>query len=140
MDKILTTLKRKELERIIYHLEYDIDSYNELTPDAKKQLDINIGLSAKVLKYLKGIVEQKEREYCFQCSPNGKYTIKGVCEVCKDINKRADKKDCEDITCINCDNTMEGICDTCKEVEQKTCRKCEETHTDGIYHICPDNQ
>lgn len=38
----------------------------------------------------------QNREYCFQCSPDGKYTIDGVCEVCKEINDRSDILTCNE--------------------------------------------
>ena len=86
-----------------YPYEYDMDVFPVVYPYPDKRcqssclkLDVK-GHGYKLTRKIsaeetKGKQKKGEREYCFQCSPDGKYTIDGVCEVCKDINERADNQ------------------------------------------------
>ena len=36
-------------------------------------------------------------------------------DIQKEVKKETGETKCNDITCINCNNTMEGLCDNCKQ-------------------------
>ncbi len=71
-------------------------------------------------KDCKCIQPKTSRAYCFQCSPDGKYTIKGVCEVCEGINKRADETAREEIHSHDWNHISDHVreCTECGEVDR----------------------
>jgi hypothetical protein len=73
--------------------------------------------------------EIRKEKFCFQCSPDGEFTIEGVCEICKELNRKSDlqferalKETDSDkgyITCGSCEMkspepTEDGECPNCR--------------------------